>query len=169
MKTVVLYDTQYGNTQKIAQAIASAIAEQLGADADVQLKRPAELVPSQLAGVSLLVVGSATQRFAVTPALMEWLKAVPKSGLQGIPVATFDTRLTEQQIKATPVLKWFVRKSSYAAWWLEKELRARGGAMILPPEGFYVQNMEGPLVPGEIERAALWGKQVCSAAGPRGN
>lgn len=156
MKTLVLFDSQYGNTQQIAQAIAS----QLGSPEDVTLLRPAEFDSSQLSGLSLLVVGSPTQRFMATPALMAWLNGIPRDGLRGMQVAAFDTRLTVQQIQATPVLKWFVRKSSYAAWWLAKRLKNKGGALLLPPEGFYVDGMEGPLLPGELERAAAWGRKI---------
>ena len=31
-----------------------------------------------------------------------------------------------------------------------------GGNLIVPPEGFYVEDTEGPMKPGEIERAAAW-------------
>jgi flavodoxin len=55
MKTTLLYDSQYGNTQQIAEAIAS----QLGSPAEVALLRPAELTLDSLVGVRLLVVGSA--------------------------------------------------------------------------------------------------------------
>ena len=156
MKTILLYDSLHGNTQKIAQAIAGP----LGSPADVTLLRPAELDPAAFSGLQLLVVGSPTQRFMATPALMDWLKGISRDGLRGIKIATFDTRLTEQQIRNTPVLKWFVRKTSYAAWWLAKHLQEKGGALILPPEGFYVQGMEGPLLPGELERAENWARQI---------
>lgn len=159
MKILILYDSQYGNTQQIAQAIAS----QLGSPDEVILKRPAEFDLTQLSGLSLLVVGSPTQRFMATPSLMTWLKGIPWDGLRNVPVATFDTRLTEQQIQATPVLKWFVRKSSYAAWWLAQQLKKKGGQLILPPEGFYVEGMEGPLLPGEIERAGEWTRRILAA------
>ncbi len=159
MKTLVLYDSQYGNTQQIAEAISS----QLGSLGDVALLRPSEVGQSTLTGLKMLVVGSPTQRFMATPALMAWLKGIPRHGLQGVRVATFDTRLTEEQIKATPVLKWFVRKSSYAAWWLAKRLKKMGGLLVLPPEGFYVEGMEGPLLPGEIERAEEWARKLLAA------
>jgi len=156
VKTLVLYDSQYGNTQQIAQAIAS----QLGSPEDVALLRASEMDPAVLNGRQLLIIGSPTQRFMATPALMAWLKDIPRNGLRGMQVAAFDTRLTEQQIQTTPVLKWFVRKSSYAAWWLAKQLKNKGGTLLLPPEGFYVESMEGPLLPGEIERAGEWAQKI---------
>jgi menaquinone-dependent protoporphyrinogen IX oxidase len=159
MKTLVLYDSLYGNTGHIAQAIASHI----GSTEDVALLRPSEVKPAQLTGLSLLVVGSPTQRFMATPALMAWLKEIPRDGLRDVRMATFDTRLTEKKIQETPVLKWFVRKSSYAAWWLAQRLKKKGGQPVLPPEGFYVEGMEGPLLPGELERAGAWAQQLLAA------
>ncbi len=38
--------------------------------------------------------------------------------------------------------------------------RAKGGQAILPPEGFIVEDKEGPLRAGELERAAGWGRQI---------
>lgn len=35
-------------------------------------------------------------------------------------------------------------------------LKSKGGALLLPGEGFYVQGMKGPLVEGELERAEQW-------------
>ena len=159
MKTLVLYDSQYGNTQQIAQAIAN----QLGSPEDVALLRASEMDPAALNGRQLLIIGSPTQRFMATPALMAWLNGIPRDGLRGVQVAAFDTRLTQQQIQATPVLKWFVRKSSYAAWWLAKRLKNKGGTLLLPPEGFFVAGMEGPLLPGELERTAVWARQLLAA------
>jgi flavodoxin I len=156
MKILVLYDSQYGNTQQIAQAVAS----QLGSPENATLLRASEMNPAALNEWQLLIVGSPTQRFMATPALMAWLNGIPRDGLRGMQVAAFDTRLTEQQIRATPVLKWFVHKSSYAAWWLAKQLKKKGGTLLLPPEGFFVEGMEGPLLPGELERAAAWGRKI---------
>jgi flavodoxin len=159
MKILVLYDSLYGNTYQIAQAIAS----QLGSQEEVALLCPAELDSSQLSGLRLLVVGSPTQRFRATPALSSWLKAIPKNSLHGVKVTAFDTRLTEKQINATPVLPFFVRIYGYAARPIAELLKKKGGELILPPEGFYVEGMEGPLLPGELERAGEWAQQIRDA------
>ena len=71
-------------------------------------------------------------------------------------MAAFDTRLTQGNIDATPVLPFFVKLFGYAAEPIAKELQKKGGVLVLPPEGFYVEGTEGPLVQGELERAATW-------------
>jgi hypothetical protein len=39
-------------------------------------------------------------------------------------------------------------------------LKKKGGQLVAPYEGFYVDGMKGPLIAGELERAAEWAKQI---------
>lgn len=112
------------------------------------------------------MVGSPTQRFRATPALSSLLKALPKNSLKGVKVAAFDTRMIEKQINATPVLPFFVKIYGFAARPIAELLKKKGGTLILPPEGFYVEGMEGPLISGELERAAAWGQQLLAPSRP---
>ncbi|MFC1983163.1 hypothetical protein ACFLV5_05230 [Chloroflexota bacterium] len=36
----------------------------------------------------------------------------------------------------------------------------KGGNLVVPEEGFFVKDKEGPLVDGEIERAARWARSM---------
>jgi flavodoxin len=156
MKALVVYDSQYGNTERIAQAIGHT----LGLQEDVQVLRVGEVTTEHLAGTTLLIVGSPTQRFRPTMGTTDFLKRIPKDGLKGIKVAAFDTRLTEKEIGENRILAFFVRIFGYAAKPISNELEKKGGERILPPEGFYVDGMEGPLIEGELERASEWAKQM---------
>jgi flavodoxin len=60
MAALVIYDSMYGNTEKIAKAIGGAIA------GDVKIILAGEASPSQLESVDLLIVGSPTQGFRAT-------------------------------------------------------------------------------------------------------
>ena len=40
------------------------------------------------------------------------------------------------------------------------KLEKKGGSLIIPPEGFFVKDSEGPLKDGEIERAVDWAKLI---------
>ena len=51
----------------------------------------------------------------------------------------------------------------YAAPRLAKELEKKGGKLVAEPEGFIVENKEGPLKQGEIERATKWASQLSLA------
>ena len=156
MKAMVVYDSAYGNTERIAQAIGDA----LGSQADVQVARAGDIKPEQLAGVGLLIVGSPTQKFSPTGATTGFLKGIPKNGLQGTKVAAFDTRFTVSEIAKVRVLAFFVRIFGYAAEPIADRLEKKGGDLAVPPEAFYVSDTEGPLLEGELERAADWAKEI---------
>lgn len=161
MKALVVYDSAYGNTEQIAQAIGRA----LSAAGDATVLRAGDVRPEHLRGLSLLVVGSPTQKFSPLGAVTRFLKGIPPDGLRGVRVAAFDTRITPAEIAKVRILAFFVRLFGYAAEPIGKRLAQKGGELALPPEGFFVAGMEGPLLEGELERAAAWAGRVAAAMG----
>ena len=159
MKAMVVYDSAYGNTEQVAQAIGAA----LGSPGEVEVLRVSEVSPEQLAGMTLLIVGSPTQRFTATGATTAFLKSIPADGVRGVRVAAFDTRFPEGEIDKVRILAFFVRIFGYAAKPIADRLVKKGGKLAVPPEGFYVGNTKGPLLDGELERAAEWAKQILTA------
>jgi flavodoxin I len=152
MKSLVIYDSLYGNTEKIAHIIGNTI----GKHGVVEVVRIGTVKPGQLAGNQLLVVGSPTQQFRPTASMKNFLISIPKNGLLGIKVAAFDTRLTMSEIEKTPPLSFFVKIYGYAAARIANQLKKKGGELVIPAEGFFVEGMKGPLVEGELERAEKW-------------
>jgi flavodoxin I len=159
MKAMVVYDSVFGNTEKIAQAIGQA----LGSPEDVKVVRVSDVKPEQLAGLTLLIVGSPTRKFSPTGATTGFLKSIPKNGLQGVKVAAFDTRFLESEIERIRILAFFVKIFGYAAKPIAGQLEKKDGELAIPPEGFYVGDTEGPLLEGELERAADWAKRILAA------
>lgn len=151
MKTLVIYDSVFGNTEKIAQAIAQS----LGTRVSVEILKPDQVVPEQMTGVDLLVVGSPTRGFRPTEALSDLLKRIPSKALTGVKVAAFDTRFNVDQIESKGV-RLLVKTGGYAAKRIADQLKKLGGNLIVEPEGFFVKDTEGPLLDGEIERASAW-------------
>ena len=156
MKSLVIYDSQYGNTEKIAKIIGKTI----GKFGEVEVVRIGTLKPGELAGNQLVMVGSPTQQFRPTATMKNFLLGIPNNGLFGIKVAAFDTRLTMREIEKTPPLPIFVKIYGYAAERIAKQLKKKGGELVIPPEGFFVEGMEGPLVEGELERAEKWAQGI---------
>jgi flavodoxin len=154
VSTLVVYVSAYGNTEVISQVIGNTLRPQ----EDARVVRVNDVTPDQFKGLKLLVVGSPTQRFRPTIGMMTLLKSIPQNGLKGVKIAAFDTRLTEAEINKVRILAFFVRIYGYAAKPIVDRLKKKGGELIMPPEGFYVEGMEGPLVAGELERAAEWAK-----------
>jgi flavodoxin I len=155
MKALVVYDSIYGNTEKIAQAIGGA----LGPQAEVQVMRVGDAKPEHVVGLSLLVAGAPTHGSMPSPAMKAWLKALASNRLQGVKVAAFDTRVAVSDIKPA-VAAFFVKLFGYAAPQIADSLTKHGGTLGIPAEGFFVNNTQGPLKEGEIERAAAWARQI---------
>lgn len=159
MTTLVIYDSVFGNTERIAQAIGASI----GAQEDVKVVRANEVTPEQLKGLAVLVVGSPTRKFRPTGAIMRILRSIPKNALEDVKVAAFDTRIPKSEIEKIRVLAFLVKLFGYAAKPIADRLESKGGKRVVSPEGFYVNGTEGPLVEGELERAADWARQIVAA------
>ena len=145
MKSLVIYGSYFGNTEKIAQAIA----EQLNTKA-VNVK---EFKKEMLDNVDFLVVGSPTRAFRPIDSINEFIGELPK--LDGMKVAAFDTRIKIENFNSK-LLKFLVKIFGYAADPLLKKLEKKGGKKVLEPDGFYVEDSEGPLLDGELKRAKEW-------------
>ena len=159
MKALVIYDSFYGNTEKIAGEIGRA----LGAPPQVTVLKADQVNTDHLVQVDLLVVGSPTQKFSPLPSITRWLKSIPAGALSGLKVAVFDTRILENEINKIPILRIFVRLFGYAAEPIAARLKKNGAVLVIPPEGFYITGTEGPLLDGELERAAEWAKKIIAA------
>lgn len=168
MAALVVYESIYGNTR----AIAEAIAEGLGG-AEV---RPVHEGRSRLDGAELLVVGGPTHMHglattrsrqiaaeavhedggsqvepgaAAEPGLRAWLRDLPH--VDQARAAAFDTRGDKSP--------WLTGAASRG---IAKRLR-RHGYEIVGTESFVVEDSEGPLESGELERAREWGRQLTRA------
>jgi len=153
MKTLIIYDSFFGNTEQIAQAIGNS----LGSKENVETFRVSDIKPEQLIGLDLLIVGSPTRAFRPTKAITDFLKKIPSNGLNGVKMAAFDTRISTADINSR-LLNLLMKAFGYAAKPIANKLEKKGGNLIIPPEGFFVKGSEGPLKDGELERAADWAK-----------
>jgi flavodoxin len=147
MNVLVIYDSVFGNTEKIAQAIAAALG--------TQAVPISQADAGQLGSLDLLVVGSPTRGFRPTEGISKLINALPKKHLAGARVAAFDTRIVLETIDSK-ALRFLVDKGGYAASTIAKMLEKKGGQLAAPPEGFFVTGEQGPLKDGELERAAAW-------------
>ena len=155
MKTLLLFDSYFGNTEKIARAVAKAFE----GDNEFEIKRNNEANAEELANYKLLIIGSPTRGFQPTEDVSKLIKAVPAGELRNIKIAAFDTRVLLETIKSKFFRK-VVDVGGYAAKTIDKRLVQKGAISIIAPEGFYVMDTEGPLKDGELERAENWGRQI---------
>ncbi|MGE4454413.1 MAG: flavodoxin family protein [Sphaerochaeta sp.] len=151
MQILVVYDSMYGNTEKIAQAIGTAT--QATVVSVNQVKK------DHLFGLDILIVGSPTQAFQPLKPVKTFLKDLPAGSLEGVKVASFDTRVDVDEV-GSKLLSFLVKLFGYAAEPMQAKLVRKGGIRTISPEGFIVTGKEGPLKDGEVERAIMWAKQM---------
>jgi len=140
MKALIVYDSAYGNTERIAQAIGAAL------NGEITVRRAGDVKAADLESVDLLIVGSPTQGGRPTKPVQDFLKGLSKPAK----AAAFDTRAR---------IKW-AAVFGYAGPRIATSLRERGMALVAPAEAFYVKGKEGPLEDGEADRATEWARRL---------
>ncbi|MDZ7723845.1 MAG: flavodoxin family protein [candidate division KSB1 bacterium] len=154
MNILIVYDSVFGNTEKVARAVGSAF----GTGHTVKWARPAELDAFKVAA-DLLIVGSPTRKFQPTADIQTFLKQLERRSLNGIGVAAFDTRISVEDTNSW-LLRFFVKLFGYAAEPMLRTLQQKGGTVKGDPAGFIVNATKGPIKQGELERAEAWAKQL---------
>lgn len=144
MKSLVIYESVHGNTEKIAQAVAGALP------GEVKLVRSKDADIDEIASAALLVIGAPTHGGRPCPDMLPFLQKLSGVALAGKKAASFDTRLSA---------KW-VGIFGYAAGKIGKQLQKMGAELVAEPEAFFVKGTQGPLRDAEEERAAAWAKAL---------
>ena len=163
MRSLVVYESWFGNTRRIAKKIAAALAE----EGEVDVVAVDDPRPS-FKHLDLIVLGAPTHvhrlsgRRSREAAVAQrgaggqtgigvrgWIDRLPLAG--GTPVAVFDTRAHKPALLV-----------GSAAHGMASRLRRRGFRLATEPESFFVEGTPGPLEHGELERAEEWGKTLAN-------
>ena len=150
MKALVVYDTQFGNTERLARLITDTLLKHI----PVRLLTAHEAADHDFEAADMLVFGCPTQKHDVTPDFEAVLTSLPPDALEGKPAFVFDTRFRG----------WKLITGS-AADSLAKRLEAAGATLVTPPESFFVTGMQGPLEEGEARRAVNWARVMLTELG----
>ena len=149
MNVLVVYGSQFGNTERIARTIGAALeprhtVQVIGArDARALGRDP----------VDLLIVGAPTQMFGRRLIVRAFLDGLKRQGLIDVAAGAFDTRMGTR-----------TEKNAAASETIAARLKAAGCRLIAPPESFLVAGFTGPLVEGEEERARTWALELVELA-----
>lgn len=158
MNALVVYDSFFGNTEKIANEIGGG----LGNKKETQVVKVDQVESGHLANLDVLVVGSPTRGFQPTPAIKDFIRKLPAGSLEGVKVTAFDTRIHMTK-KVPGMVRFLVRLFGYADKPILEGLKKKGGQQAVPTEWFYVLDTKGPLEDGELKRAREWGKKIRGA------
>ena len=159
MKVLIVYDSYFGNTEKIARVVADTLA----ASADVETVKITGFTFDKVSGHDLFILGSPTRGFNASEQVQAFLKTIPAGGLQGIKTAVFDTRIHPDTIKFF-LPRFIVKRGGYAAEKMASALSQKGAVLSAGPAWFIVKESEGPLVEGELEHAAQWAASLLEKA-----
>jgi flavodoxin len=155
MKTLIIYESAFGNTEQIAFAIRDV----LSISGETVAVHPDNVKPLDLKNYDLIIAGSPTQKFSPLPKIATFLSSLPGGCLKGKNVAAFDTRidLKKQNNRFLSFMVWLF---GYAAEPLAKKLKSKRGNLIVPAEGFFVDDTKGPISEGELQRAKEWAENL---------
>jgi flavodoxin len=142
---MVVYDSAYGNTKSVAEAIAGSLGELQATTVPV-----GDFTPGSLEAGDLLIIGSPINGWRPTPKITAMLSALGDGSLMGVRAAAFDTRV-----------RMFIHGD--AAKKITHALKAGGAGIIAEPMPFYVKGREGPLREGEIEKAEGWARTILTS------
>lgn len=152
MKKLVVFDSLYGNTKKIAKAVADGLGE------DTYLRHVGKLEVEDLDKYDFVVFGAPTHGGFPKEEMAGYLKELKKQQLKGKKVAVFDTRTPFEG--SSFFIKFVMKVLGFAASKMKKMMNAKGAELVVKPEGFIVEGKEGPLRKGEVERARKWGEET---------
>ena len=166
MRSLIVYESMYGNTRQVAEAIAEGCRRAGSAT----VVRVPDFEPNSLTGIDLLVLGGPTHVWSMSrpntrqtaiskpgqgtppseahlgePGIRELVEELPRPEC---PVAVYDTR-----IAAPPLV------TGRASAAIARRLRRKGVRPLGSPRSFLV-NRTSRLRPGELERARLWGIEL---------
>ena len=167
MRAVIVYESLFGNTKMLSDAIAAA----LRARYEVVVIRAADASLEYLAQADLIVLGAPTHahgmsqpgtrrgtakqgvaaEVAMAPGMRELLTKLVAT--RDCAAVAFDTRVRGP--------RWLTGSASRG---IAGRLRRAGFRVLVPPESFLVTGTRGPLVEGEVERAGRWGETLADRA-----
>ncbi|MET0788677.1 MAG: hypothetical protein ABWY33_05475 [Cellulomonas sp.] len=170
MSALVVFESMYGSTASIAEAIAAGIAEvrvpvtvcEVGvATAPRGYTLPGLLVfgaPTHQRGLSTprtrdAARGERARTVSPGDGVREWLDELV-GRTAGQSVAVFDTALAG-------------RLAGSAAHTIGKRLTKAGAQLVVPPESFTVSGRSSGLLPDELEHARSWGRSIAIFAAER--
>jgi hypothetical protein len=168
VQALVVYESVFGNTRQVAEAVARGLTGALPATLVEVTAAPATL-PDDL---DLLVVGGPTHALGMSRpttrrdgaeqagrdydadaiGIREWIEGLAPA--RGTAAATFDTRVRRPRVPGS------------AAHRAAARLRRLGFRMLGSPTTFWVDGVPGPLLADELDRARRWGEELGARFAP---
>jgi len=147
MKGLLVYDTSYGNTKKVAETIAETVKES-GIDVDLFDVKTVKKFSAK--DYSFLVLGSPTRFGTMSLTTRSFLGKVKEEEWMNKPFTAFDTENPEN----------IEKEQGSAAEKIAEKLKDKKMNELLPVLRAVVLGQKGPLKEGEIERTRDYARDL---------
>lgn len=148
MKVIVTYESKYGNTKLVAEAIAEGMREVSGVE--TVLSELSEVDLDKLIDYDAILIGSPNHMGSATRGIRKFIDKIGKLNLEGKLTAVFDTCIARDFEKA-------VKK-------MEKQIgeKVHGLKLVVSGLSIKVEGMKGPIVEGELPRCKDFGVKIAT-------
>jgi flavorubredoxin len=148
MKALVIYDSLYGNTEKVARALASGMRE---GGVDVECVRANAVDVGTLDTYDMLAIGGPTHAFGLSDTMKTFTKRLDDANLKGKQGFAFDTKMKS-------------RFAGSAGKRIEQRMKHSGVKVLMPHVSAIVVGREGPLAEGTEEKFRQIGIELARLA-----
>jgi menaquinone-dependent protoporphyrinogen IX oxidase len=146
MKVLIVYDTKYGNTEKVAKLIAEGITSTEGNEVIVNNVKDVNL--KKEASYDLILIGSPNHFGRHIGSIKKFINKIPKSQLKVNAYAVFDTYITADYEKA-------VKKMEEQISELMSDLEKASPGLSIKVEGTGAS--KGPIVNEDLPKCKEFG------------
>jgi NAD(P)H dehydrogenase (quinone) len=149
-KVLVVYESKYGNTKRVAEAIIEEMKEIPGLEASLLGRK--DVNRKELPNYDAILIGSPNHMGNATHGILGFIGKVGKLKLEGKLVAVFDTYRGVYDRAKTPQFQVAMKK-------MENHLVEKAPTMklVTPGLSIMVQGKEGPITEGELPKAKEFG------------
>jgi len=146
LRVVVCYESKYGNTERLAEAIAAEMRAAGGMEVTVTAMKGVDV--DDIANHDMILVGGPTHFGGPTRRVTKFIDALAQRNMNGKSVAVFDTYLGEDFEKSVKKMEEQVRAT------------APGLKLLAPGLSIRVEDIKGPIVEGELLKCKDFVKQL---------
>ena len=176
MRALIVYESVFGNGRAIAEAVADGLSTTELPSVNAVDLAAADRAPTVIdRRFNLVVVGAPNHQFGLpTPrsrrdaAARDAAALVPSQGVrEWLDLVRLDPPTARAAVWDTRMVRpGFLQTVDHASSTIRTRLRRAGFRMLAPPRHFLVEDMAGPLVDGELDRARAWGVDLAERMTP---
>ena len=147
MKVIIIYESKYGNTKRVAEMIIEAMKEVGGLETDLIMYKEADL--DKIPEYNAILIGSPTHIGGPTRGIKKFIDKLGKLNLEGKVGAVFSAYKSDFE-KA-------VKK-------MEKQINEKvpGLKLVVPGLSVKVKGMKGPILEEELPKCKEFGKKIAT-------